>query len=141
MIEGREEILTELMREDPRLLRVERVPVAGLAGTDRSHRIILTFDAGRLTIERVAGEAALRVAFGADEEDEDDTVRSDEDDPWWAVMGQPMVHAWAISSETTGIAELLVQFRPDGENPKLVSFRALESGLRVSAQPKAQAGH
>jgi hypothetical protein len=138
---GREEILGEILREDPRLLRVDRVPLAGIGPGDRSSRVALSFDVGCLTIERVEGEAPLRVAFGGEAPEADDSVRADEEPPWWTVLGQPMVHAWALSSEEGERVELVVQFRHDGENPKLISFRAAESGLVVTAQAKADLGH
>ena len=124
------------MRGEPRLLRVERRPDRP---GDASPLLLLTFDSCRLLVEGVPDAPGLRIAFGTELPDQaEGLVPADEDEPWWAVIGQPLVRAWALSSPEGERAELELQFRGDGDNPKLVSLRL--RGDRVLASARASGG-
>ena len=120
MAEKREEILQELVRGEPRLLRVERRPEKR---GDTSPELLLSFDSCWLLVDRVPDAPGLRVASGTElPNPSEGLVPADEEEPWWAVMGQPLVRAWALSSAEGQRAELELQFRGDADNPKLVSL-------------------
>jgi len=127
---AREEILQEVTPRQPRLLRAERRPLAD--PPSRSGAWLLTFDAGRLFVQRHVGAPGLDVRFGiAAPEDAGELVRADEDEPWWALMGQPLVRAWALAGEG-----LELQFRGDAENPKLVCLAPSDAGIALAWGPK-----
>lgn len=133
MAEVREEILEEVVRREPRLLRVERAGVA-----DAARAWLLSFDAGCLLVA-LDGEQ-LRIAFGADPAGAPEQLeRADEEDPWWPVMGQPWVRAWALSSVEEACAALELQLRRDAERPKRISLRAAPGGIRVSTRSATEA--
>ncbi len=137
MAEKREEILQELVRGEPRLLRVERRPEPH---GDASRVLLLSFDRGWLLVDRVPDAPSLRLASGTELPDPaEGLVPADEEEPWWAVMGQPLVRAWALSSPEGERAELELQFRGDADNPKLVSLALREDRVLVTALPSRAA--
>ena len=135
----REEILQELVRGEPRLLRVERRPDRP---GDASPLLLLTFDRCRLLVEGVPDAPGLRVAFGAELPGQTEgLVPVDEEEPWWAIMGQPLVRAWALSSPDAERAELELQFREDADNPKLVSLALQGDRVLATARPSGGTLH
>ena len=135
--ETREEILQELIQQRPRLLSVERIPGRGPALDELSRSLRLSFDAGSLLVERAPRASGLRVALDAEEpEPRESVVRADEDDPWWAVIGNELARAWAVSAAEAERSALELQFRRDDDDPKLISLELLGANIRVSARPK-----
>ena len=133
MEEKREEILQQLVRSEPRLLRVER---SSEPRGDASPLLLLSFDSCRLRVDRVPDAPGLRVASGTELPDPSERLMpADEEEPWWAVMGQPLVRAWALSSPNGERAELELQFRRDADNPKLVSLALAGDRVLVSIRP------
>jgi hypothetical protein len=137
MAESREEILGEVLEGAPRLLRVSLLPGrAGWGPPDgalaRAYR--LTLETGHLLIEVAPAAEGIRVAFDL-EEQEGDWEPGDEEDPWWTVLGQEVVRAWSLSGERSPRGGVELQFRPDGQNPKIVAFELRSAELEVSARP------
>ena len=137
MAEAREEILGEVLGEAPRLIRVSLLP--GRAGWGvpegapaRAYQ--LTLETGHLLIEVAPAGEGVRVAFGA-EESEGDWEPGDEEDPWWTVMGQELVRAWSLSADLSPRGAVELQFRHDGESPKILTLELRASELEVSARP------
>jgi len=134
-VENRERILTELCAMRPCLLRPERVPVSG-AGPMRAQALQLTFDRAQLRIEPdVTGEALSVALLGAARSAPEGAVLADEDEPWWALMGNPLVAAWAEPSATAP-RRIELQMRDDGSRPKLVTIEMREGQLHIGARPK-----
>lgn len=133
-----DELLAALEREKVRLLRVERIAAGARRAATRTAGVLLTFDSGRLLVEVSRDRSTLRVEVGLDVdfESEADVVRADEEEPWWALIGNDLVRARRRAGEPDAPTELELQFRPDGENPKLVTLALVGGELRVSARRK-----
>ena len=134
-----EPILQEIVEGAGRLLRAEREQVLGRQSARVARRIVLTLDSGRLWIEpsEEGGELAVRLLHGPGTQDQE-LVSADEEEPWWAPRGSPLCGAWAVSDAGTGAVGIDLQFRPDDENPKIVTLRLKKSQVHISALPKAQ---
>jgi len=133
--------LAALEREKLRLLRVDRIAAGPRRAPTRNVGMRLTFDAGRLLVEVSRDRGSLRVetGFDVDYESEAEVLRADEDEPWWALVGNDLVRARRTRGEPDAPTELELQFRPDGENPKLVTLALVGGELRVSARRKEDA--
>ncbi len=92
--------------------------------------LLLTFEAGRLRLARDPASAELVVELvAAGDLDALRRVNLAEEEPWWRLVGSPLVAAHAISG---GAA---LQFRHDADNPRVVEI-VLEAGaLRVGLRP------
>jgi hypothetical protein len=137
MSESREEILGEVLGGAPRLLRVGLLPVRASWGPPEgtaARAYQLTLETGHLLIEVASAAEGVHVAFGP-EESEGDWEPGDEEDPWWTVLGQELVRAWSLSGEPSSSGVVELQFRPDGANPKIVTFELRSAELEVSARP------
>jgi hypothetical protein len=136
-----DEALAALEREKLRLLRVERIAAGSRRAPTRTLGVRLTFDAGRLLVEVSRDRSALRVETGieVDFDSEADVLRADEDEPWWALLGNDLCRARRTGGEPDAPTELELQFRPDGQNPKLVTLALVAGELRVSARRKEDA--
>jgi len=98
------------------------------AGPGSIDSLVLTFDVGAYLIE--SGERGLRVARLAEPEDlPDGAVSADEEEPWWALLGHPLVRARELD------AEIGLQFRPDEDSPRTVTLAtAPDGGIAVAVQ-------
>ena len=97
--------------------------------------LLLTFEAGRLRLRGDPASAGLvEELVEAGDRDASRGVNLGEDEPWWRLIGNPLV---AVSAVPGGAA---LQFRHDNDNPRIVEI-VLEAGaLRVALRPfeKAQ---
>ena len=115
-----------------RLLRVERAPLRSTLDTRRALLLMLTFDRGRLVIG--CGGDGLELAVPQSEEEvPENLLPADEDDPWWTLMGTGLRDA-SDESDGSRCAALHLRFRPDHENPRLVTLRASDGQLHISSQ-------
>ena len=92
--------------------------------------LLLTFEAGRLRLAGEPASAELVVELvAAGDLDALRRVNLGEEEPWWRLVGSPLVAVHAISG---GAA---LQFRHDEDNPRVVEI-VLEAGtLRVGLRP------
>ena len=92
--------------------------------------LLLTFEAGRLRLAGEPASAELVVELvAAGDLDALRRVNLGEEEPWWRLVGSPLVAVHAISG---GAA---LQFRHDDDNPRVVEI-VLEAGtLRVGLRP------
>jgi len=124
--------LEELCTHRPRLLRAELVPLRTRIGARGVREIVLTFDAARLSIELgSAGELSCRV--GAEPSDHA-LENANEDEPWWRVLGAPLVAAWVVLEPKDTSAELALQFRDAATNPRLISLSRHGDEIRVRCE-------
>jgi hypothetical protein len=131
----REPTLREICERRPRLLRVERVPARGKRSVLRAHALMLLFDRLQLSVRADPEAGALEVAASGAPMLED-ALRADEDEPWWMLIGAPLVEAWQTSDENGASAALELQFREDASNPKVVTLRLARGHIVVRAHPK-----
>ncbi|MCP3984282.1 MAG: hypothetical protein GY723_07825 [bacterium] len=104
-----------------KLLRVEREPVPGPGGEQRSLHLRLSFDTGAIQLRAEAGGVSTSTA-----EAEAVLANADEDEPWWAVLGSPLTK---VAPQEGG--GCLMQFRADDASPKLFVLAADGEALVV----------
>ena len=93
----------------------------------------------QLSVELDDTGEALRLAVSSSAGAPDDAVRADEDEPWWALMGNPLVAAWQAPAGSAHPHTLELQFREDTSRPKLVTIQIQQGHLRISARAKEPA--
>ena len=92
--------------------------------------LLLTFEAGRLRL--VANPAGSDLAVELVESGDADALRRvnlGEEEPWWRLIGNPIV---AVTATDGGVA---LQFRHDGDNPRIVEVTLAGGALRVALRP------
>lgn len=96
--------------------------------------LLLTFEAGRVRLRGGPANAGLVAELGeAGETNAPPGVSLGEEEPWWRLIGSPLVRVSAVPG---GAA---LQFRHDNDNPRVVEI-LLEAGtLRVGLLPLEKA--
>lgn len=122
-----EEPLAPWVGVGTRLLRVESHGPRALS---------LRFDRGELQV--LLEDHGIALEFGGAAPLSAEAELLDESDPWWTVIGQPLCGASAQFDAEQRRTALELQFRPDGENPKLVIIEPRGARLRARGMPKAQ---
>ena len=113
-------LLSRVIEARGRLLRVERVPAPEADGGPRASMLLrLVFDVGIVELRpgRADGEIAARAPHPNDPPD-DALLPADEEEPWWALLGQPLARAEALPAAGDEPAALGLQVRPDAERPR-----------------------
>lgn len=119
-----EQVLSRVVEGAGRLLRVERDPMPGAAGSRDSQVLRLVFDVG--PVDLLADDAGQLVARRP--EGEALPVDAGEEEPWWAIRGAPLVRLQPHQGSS-----LLVQFREDSDSPRIFVLEARGGGVGVSA--------
>jgi len=123
------ERLQRAAEANARLLKVESLGRA--AGTFASG-FLLTFDLGRLLVRQEAATGEVRsVLLESREGLGEDLVDVGEEEPWWAVMGNPIVRTWRCEPGSRSAPGLRIQFRPDDQSPKVIALIPEGLGVRV----------
>jgi hypothetical protein len=134
------ELFERVAESDGRLLRAEQLVDAAAQEVDpaRAPAFLLTFDVGLILVAANPAEGTLLLRrVEAASELSAQTVRVDEEEPWWKVIGNPIARAWpgvdgtGATGQGAALYELKVQFREDGENPKVVVFRFERGAVSV----------
>ena len=124
------EILERVVQAEGRLLRVERVPLAGPAGAGASSVLRLTFDVGIVTLRPGRQEDALEIEAGHQADAGSPVfVSAIEEDPWWRVVGCPLTRV-----EARAAGGVRLQFRGDRDNPRRFALYPLGGGIEASAE-------
>ncbi len=115
-------LLARLAEHSARLLHVERAPLPGPAGGRASSALRLVFEVGIVELRpAAAGLAAVPLPPGSAGAG---LVPADEDEPWWALLGHPLVRVQARPQ-----GALLVQFRRDEDSPKILVLEPEAGGV------------
>jgi hypothetical protein len=123
------ETLERVIQARGRLLRVQRVPLAGPAGARSSSALRLTFDAGIVTLRPCGKEADLEVQVGhLPDAGSPVFVSASEEDPWWKVMGCSLT---GVQVRAGG--GVWMQFRGDQDNPRCFALYPRHGGIEASA--------
>ncbi len=128
---ARDPILEDFCAHAPRLLRVEcSLLKLRLASRPLFEEIVLSFHGGVLRVSPAQDANELRCSLDASPSDAD-RVDSSEEEPWWRVMGAPLVAAWARLSSSPEAPEITLQFRSDSANPRFISLIRARTGMDV----------
>jgi hypothetical protein len=127
-------LLDEWLARGARLLHVGRLPLRASLDQARALALELTFDCGVLRFE--ADADALRVERS--EEAVEGSLSADEEEPWWALLGQELCGAQLdidVNVEAGGAARRArLQFRSDDQNPRFVRLAARDGQLRITSE-------
>jgi hypothetical protein len=136
------EILERAAEGDGRVLRVEQLAPAG-GSTDPTHGpgYLLTFDVGRVLVAAVPTTGSLLIRnIEAEDDIGAQLTLLDEEEPWWRVAGNAISRVWPETSgagaEAGGehVRGVRLQFRKDDDNPRIVSLRFEDAGVRVNLE-------
>jgi hypothetical protein len=131
----REPILADLCVLAPRLLSVERVAPRYSATSGAARRIVLRLDRTVLEVASERGTPVIRPVVPGDDVQGEGT-RADQEEPWWAVLGAPLLGCWRVTTATS--ATVALQMRDDLSNPKIISIAADGESVRATGEPKAR---
>jgi hypothetical protein len=122
------ETLERVIQAQGRLLRVERVPLAGPAGARASSALRLTFDVGIVTVRPGVDASGLEVEIGPAADPESPVFLSaSEEDPWWKVIGCPLARV-----EARGAGGIRARFRGDRDKPRWFALFPRHGGIEIS---------
>jgi hypothetical protein len=122
------ETLERVIQVEGRLLRVERIPLAGPSGARASSVLRLTFDVGILTLRPGATGGGLEFEIGGLADASSPAfVSASAEDPWWTVMGCALTR---VRVRTAGGVHL--QFRGDQDNPRRFVLYPRQGSIEAS---------
>jgi hypothetical protein len=122
------ETLKRVSQVEGRLLRVERVPLAGPVGARASSALRLSFDVGIVTLRPSDSEGGLEVQIGRlPDAGSPIFISAGEEDPWWKVMGCSLTRVQVRAG-----GGVRVQFRGDRDNPCRFALCPRHGGIEVS---------
>ncbi len=133
------EIFERAIDGSGRILRAEQLVPSGGAG-DPCHApgFLLTFDVGRILVAaNPAAKSLVIQTIEVGDSVEAQLAALDEEEPWWRVAGNPIARVWpeasgdGAESGTAAVRGVRLQFRSDDDNPRIVSFRFEDAGVRV----------
>ena len=130
-----EPTLQSLCARRPRLLRIEAVRGRGGLGGEAFSELALGFDAARLRIWAPHDAAHLGCEVGDDPLSRD-PEDAREEEPWWRVMGSPLIGAWITRGKPDLPVELALQLREDASSPRIISLARERTHIRVRWEPK-----
>jgi len=122
-----------------RVLKAERLDPGGAAEAQRAAAFLVTFDVGRLLVSVDPGSGEL-TSFSLEPGDEAPSglVDAAEDEPWWRIIGAPLVRVWLSDATPEGGGRghagsprggegsdgrgFRLQFREDDANPRIVAL-------------------
>ena len=97
------------------LLRTECL-AAGASGAEIG-ALLLTFDVGAILVRANGRAETLEIENLSSVDDlPAGLVGTDEEEPWWRVLGNPLSRAWQKDEA------VCLQFRPDEDAPRIVSL-------------------
>jgi len=134
MQEVRDSLLEEFCVQRPRLLRAEvAIARARLSGAPLLDEVALSFDAGVLRLRPVAETNEIQCVVSPDQLSSQ-LIDYAEEEPWWRVLGNPLIAASASPGSEAGSPELTLQFREEASNPRFISLYRLSGGLGVRCE-------
>lgn len=139
------ELLERAAQTEARILKTEQLVESGAEPSpEQGIGYLLTFDVGRILVLPDSQNAclALREVKNAEEVEAIQLVSLSEEEPWWRIMGQRLTRAWpgaqGEGALSTGSApdQVRLQFRPDSDNPKIISLAYAGGRVQVREREK-----
>ncbi|MAI27182.1 MAG: hypothetical protein ACJZ7Z_06765 [Myxococcota bacterium] len=134
------ELLERAAETEARILKAEQLVEQGSEPSpEEGVGYLLTFDVGRILVLPDSQNAclALREIKNAEDLEAIQLLSLAEEEPWWRVLGQRATRAWlgsqaegALSSDSTP-DQVRLQFRPDTDNPKVISMEYADGRVQV----------
>lgn len=128
------DLLERVAENNGVLLRIERLSLPGVPGAARAAGFILTFDLGRILMSAgPGGRGLVFLHLEVGENPPGERAIADEDEPWWRVLGSPLVKA----TDDLERGVLALQFRKDDDNPRVVTVKPDGELVLVGLDPIA----
>lgn len=129
-------ILQDLTRQGACLLRAELLPVPGRPLERFCRAVVMTFDVGVFIVEPSTAGHELRVAQLPNlEAVPEGAIDAEEEEPWWAVLGAPLVAAAATLEDDGHRTAVDLEFRH--ENARIVSLTRTDDAIAVRSSAKS----
>jgi hypothetical protein len=133
------ELFEKIAELGGKILQVERTSPASGPGGDgeemHASTILLTFDVARILVTARPGRSLELRQVGSSEEAGVALSSASEEEPWWRVIGSPLVRSVDEEGEGGGgLRALRLQFRADDDNPRFVSLRLAGSLVRAGIE-------
>jgi len=111
------------------LLRVDCAEPTGIGGS----RLLMTFDVGRLLVRADPVGHHLVVEVPASLADAPgELLPANEEEPWWRVLGSPLVRVSPLSEGTPLSQGLRLQFRADDDAPRIIALSSRGPGVSAA---------
>jgi len=109
-----------------RVLKAERLDPDGAGDAQRAAAFFITLDVGRLLVSVDASRGDLAsVYLEPGDEAPPGLVDAAEDEPWWRILGAPLVRVWlGDAGPAGGGSGFRLQFREEGDNPRIIALDA-----------------
>jgi hypothetical protein len=120
-----------------RLLKAERLDPGGAGEAQRAAAFLITFDVGRLLVSVDASRGDLASCYlEPGDEAPPGLVDTAEDEPWWRILGAPLVRVWLGDVTPAGGSGrgFRLQFREEDDNPRIITLDADGPLVRVSVE-------
>lgn len=126
------ELFERAVRGGGQLLNAGVCPLAGRL--DRVSRLLLTFDLGRIVVSVEPVSQQLVVDFIASEDEAAAGLEdAREEEPWWRVLGSPLVRTWEGGAGHEG--RVCLQFRADDQAPRVISLEPNGGSVSIRLEP------
>ena len=136
MSERSQPILQDLTRQGACLLRVELLAVPDKPLERVCRAVVMTFDVGLYIVELSPAGEEIRVARLADPEAVPaGCIDAEEEEPWWALLGAPLVAAVATLEPDGHRSAVELEFRR--ENPRIISLAHSDGALTIRSAAKS----
>jgi len=109
-----------------RVLKAERLDPGSAGEAQRAAAFLITFDVGRILVSVDASRGDL-ANFYLEPGDEapPGLVDATEDEPWWRILGAPLVRVWFGDATPAGGGRgFRLQFREEDDNPRIIALDA-----------------
>jgi hypothetical protein len=118
-----------------RFLKAERLDPGGAGEAQRAAAFLMTFDVGRLLVSVDASRGDLASCYlEPGDEAPPGLVDAVEDEPWWRILGAPLVRVWLGDATPAGGGGFRLQFREDDDNPRIIALDADGPLVRASLE-------
>ena len=140
------ELLERAAEAEDRVLKVEQLVEQGAEPSpEQGIGYLLTFDVGRVLVlpDARSSSLTLREIKNLEEIEAIQLLSLAEEEPWWRVLGQRLTRAWPGPQGEGALSsggepdQVRLQFRPDTDNPKIVSLEYADGRVWIREREKA----
>ncbi len=106
-----------------RILKAERLDPGGAGESQRAAAFLVTFDVGRVLVSADPDSGDLTTHdIETGSELPPGLADLAEEEPWWRILGAPLVRVWLGDAAPGSGRGVRLQFREDDDNPRIVAL-------------------
>jgi hypothetical protein len=111
------------------LLRVDGVEPTGIGGSS----LLMTFDVGRVLVSAdPVGRHLVAEVVASLEDTPGELAPANEEEPWWRVIGNPLVRVSPLVEGTALSQGVRLQFRADDDAPRIIALSSRGPGVSAA---------